>query len=356
MRPTRRTLLAALLLAAGLAQAAEAADSLRFSRLSVTDPGMNGIEAVSLLVPAGWRAEGGIQWFPEFSVQANLLLTVSDPKTGAAVEFLPVQNFTYLTHMVVPMPRGANYLGNILWEPVPDAAPFVQRFYLPGALRHLQGGRLAGSAELPGVAQAVAQAYGGQSTVRAGRVRYEFSRDGRPWEEDVYVTLAFTPFPLGTLWGVHGAHSFRAPKGELDRLTPLLSTVVNTVRPTPQWYGGYRYVQQLFQNRMQQGIADAGNLSRRIAQNSEEIRQMFADSYRERQASQDRIARSWSEAIRGVETYRDPYAGSAVELPSGYRDVWVSRRGEYLLSNQAGFDPNAGDTTEWQRMEASGGR
>ncbi|MEW6490563.1 MAG: hypothetical protein AB1578_21955, partial [Thermodesulfobacteriota bacterium] len=176
MRPTRRTLLAALLLAAGLAQAAEAADSLRFSRLSVTDPGMNGIEAVSLLVPAGWKAEGGVQWFPEFSIQANLLMTVSDPATGAAVEFLPVQNFTYLTHMVVPMPRGTNYLGNILWEPVPDAAPFVQTFYLPGALRHLQGGRLAGSAELPGVAQAVAQAYGGQSTVRAGRVRYEFSR------------------------------------------------------------------------------------------------------------------------------------------------------------------------------------
>jgi hypothetical protein len=317
---------------------------------------MNGIEAVSLLVPSGWKAEGGIQWFPDFNVQANLLLTVSDPATGAAVEFLPVQNFTYLTHMVVPMPRGANYLGNILWEPVPDAAQFVQTFYLPGALRHLQGGRQVGGEELPGVARAVAPSYGGQSTVRAGRVRYEYSRDGRPWEEDVYVTLAFTPFPLGTLWAVHGAHAFRAPKGQLDRLTPLLSTVVNTVRPTPEWYGGYRYVQQLFQNRMQQGIAAAGDLSRHIAQNSEEIRRMFADSYRERQASQDRIARSWSEAIRGVETYRDPYAGSAVELPSGYRDVWVSRRGEYLLSNQAGFDPNVGDNTEWQRMESSAGR
>lgn len=356
MDSKRRALLTAVLLSAGLVQAAEPAGSLRFSRLSVTDPGMNGIEAVSMLVPAGWRAQGGIQWFPEFSVQANLLLTVSDPATGAAVEFLPVQNFTYLTHMLVPMPRGANYLGNILWEPVPDIAQFVQTFYLTGALRHLQGGRQTGAAELPGIAQAVAQGYGGQSTVRAGRVRYEFSRDGRPWEEDVYVTLAFTPFQLGTLWGVHGAHSFRAPKGEFDRLTPVLSTVVNTVRPTSEWYGGYRYVQQLFQNRMQQGIADAGNLSRQIAQNSEEIRQMFADSYRERQASQDRIARSWSEAIRGVETYRDPYAGSAVELPSGYRDVWVSRRGEYLLSNQAGLDPNVGDNTEWRRMEVSGGR
>lgn len=104
-----------------------------------------------------------------------------------------MQNFTYLTYMVVPMPRGANYLGNILWEPVPDIAQFVQTFYLPGALRHLQGGRQVDAEDLPGVARAVAGAYGGESTVRAGRVRYEFSRDGRPWEEDVYVTLAFTP-------------------------------------------------------------------------------------------------------------------------------------------------------------------
>lgn len=131
---------------------------------------------------------------------------------------------------------------------------------------------------------------------------------------------------------------------------------MNTARPTPEWYGGYLYVQQLFQNRMQQGIADAGALSRRIAQNSEEIRQMFDASYRERQASQDRIARSWSQAIRGAETYRNPYEHREVEFPSGYRDVWVSRRGDYILSNQAGFDPNAGDTTEWRRMETSAGR
>lgn len=89
MSRTRTALCAVFLFGALAAQAAGPTERVKFVRLGVTDPGMNGIEAVSMLVPAGWKAEGGIQWLPDFSVQANLLLTVSDPRTGAAVEFCP---------------------------------------------------------------------------------------------------------------------------------------------------------------------------------------------------------------------------------------------------------------------------
>jgi hypothetical protein len=65
--------------------------ALRFTRLSVKDPGINNIEAISFLIPAGWKAEGGVQWFPDYSILANLLMRISDPQTGATIEFLPVQ-------------------------------------------------------------------------------------------------------------------------------------------------------------------------------------------------------------------------------------------------------------------------
>ncbi|MFU8858630.1 MAG: hypothetical protein ACNA8S_16700, partial [Deferrisomatales bacterium] len=45
-----------------------------------------------------------------------------------------------------------------------------------------------------------------------------------------------------------------------------------------------------------------------------------------------------------------------MELPGGYRDARVNRRGECRLSNQAGFDPNVGDTGEWRRTEVSPAR
>jgi len=327
--------------------------AMRFTRLSVNDPGINNIEAVSFLIPAGWRAEGGVQWFPDFSVQANLLMKITDPQAGAAVEFLPVQNFTWLTQMVVPMTPGTNYMGNILWQPILDLAQFVQTFYIPNPLRHLQNARMIAKEDLPKVAAQVAQMHGGQSSAKSGRVRYEYQAASQAWEEDIYVNLVYTPMQIGTLWSVTSAHSFRAPKGSLDGFTPVMNTVVNSLRLSPEWYGGYMYVQKLFLDRMRQGIRSARALSETITRNSEEIRQMFSDSYRQRSESQDRISRSFSEYIRGVETYRNPYEDRPVQLPSGYANAWVNRSGEYILSPQAGFDPNIGSNIEWRRLEKS---
>jgi hypothetical protein len=154
-------------------------ESLRFTRLSVRDPGINNIEAVSLLIPSGWKAEGGVQWFPDYSILANLLLRISDPQTGAAIEFLPVQNFTWLTQMVVPMQPGTNYLGNVLWQPITDVSQFIQIFYMPQTLRHLQGVRVVARDELPKLAAEVARSFGGQSTVTSARIRYEYPLAGR---------------------------------------------------------------------------------------------------------------------------------------------------------------------------------
>ena len=334
-----------------LATSTASGPGLRFTRLSVKDPGINNIEAVSFLIPAGWKAEGGVQWFPDFSVLANLLMKVTDSQTGATIEFLPIQNFTWLTQMVVPMNPGTNYLGNMLYQPVTDLAQFVQLFYLPGALRQLQGARIVSAEDLPKVAAQVVQTHGGQCTAKSGRIRYEYQAGGQLWEEDVYVTLVYTPTQMGMFWSVTSAYAFRAPKGQLDRLTPIMNTTVSTLRMSPDWYGGYMYVQKLFFDRMNQGIRNARAISETITRNSEEIRRMFDDSYRQRSQSQDRISRSFSEYIRGVETYRNPYEDRPIQLPSGYANAWVNRSGEYILSPQAGFDPNVGSNTEWRRLE-----
>jgi hypothetical protein len=111
------------------------------------------------------------------------------------------------------------------------------------------------------------------------------------------------------------------------------------------------YVRKLFMDRMAQGIRNAGRISDTITRNTAEIGKMYEDSYRKANESQDRISRNYSEYIRGVETYRNPYEDRPIQLPSGYDGVWVNRSGEYLLSNQPGFNPNAGSTTEWRRME-----
>jgi len=334
-----------------LAAAPAAETSMKFTKLSVKDPGINNIEAVSFLIPAGWNVEGGVQWFPDYSILANLLMRISDPQSGAAIEFLPIQNFTYIEQPVMPMQRGQNYMGNIVWEPVKDVPTFVQTFYAPTVLKHLQGARAVDRQRLDKVAAEVERSYGGKSQVVAEKVRYQFDANGRPWEEDVYVTLVFTPWQMGTMWSVSSAYSFRAPQGMLDRMTPLMSTSISTMRLSLDWYAGYRQVQDLFSKRMYQDIKNAAELSKTITRNAEYTRQLYADAYKERQASQDRISESFGEYIRGVDTYKNPFEDRPVQLPAGYNDAWVNAKGEYLLSNEAGYNPNVGDTTEWRRMD-----
>jgi hypothetical protein len=55
-------------------------------------------------------------------------------------------------------------------------------------------------------------------------------------------------------------------------------------------------------------------------------------------------------AFRGVDTFSQPFESRPIELPSGFPDAWVNSSGEYVLSNDAGFDPNLGSTLEWRRM------
>ena len=52
---------------------------------------------------------------------------------------------------------------------------------------------------------------------------------------------------------------------------------------------------------------------------------------------------------QGVERYSD--GQSQVSLPSGYSGAWVNDKGEYLLSNTQGFDPNTQMNGAWKALQ-----
>ena len=78
---------------------------------------------------------------------------------------------------------------------------------------------------------------------------------------------------------------------------------------------------------------------------------MIMETYENRQAVYDRISTNFSQAIRGVDEYYDPIAEQPVELPLGYDRAWTNHLGEYILSDDYSFDPNAGSNLNWQQMQ-----
>ncbi len=349
-------LLAFLLLAPLSAPLESQAGALRFRSVSITDPLMNNAEAFRLLVPADWRVTGGIDWHPELATLAFTRLLLTDPRSPTALEVFPSIPYTWNERGLLGVTPGGLYLGMYAVPPV-DVDRFVRDMLLP-SVRGTMRPRIIGRQTLPAIARQLAiqlQEPGTVKQTEAVRTRIAYQDGGQAIEEDIYCLMVYsrTPAVPGlTLWGADRVFGFRAAAGQLARQAPVLHAIASSVRVNPRWFVRYLQAREAWVAGRMEGIRQAGELSRYLSRTSAEISDMQRQAWEDRQAAEDRTHHRFSEYIRGVGTYHDPYQGRDVELPTGYNDVWVSRAGEYLLANDPNLNPNVSTGGTWERMSA----
>jgi hypothetical protein len=333
-----------------------AGGELRFGQFKLFDPMVDN-DALRILVPHGWRSSGGISWRHNSSNLAVCNLSFSDPSGQFAFSYYPCDALCYGDNLALyGFGPGSNYLGNEVCPPIPRVADYVANFVLPRYRGADFRFRVAGVEELPAVAESVGQAIaepGMQKQVSAARVRIEYERGGRMFEEDIYCTLTFASgatLPGFLQWGPERLYSFTAPKGELDARTPMFQAMASSMSIDVGWFNKYRQVQALWAQRVQNSIRDAGMLSRYIAQINDEITQINCEAWENQQRVMDRVNRQFVNYIRGVEEYTSPYSNYTVQLPSGYQHVWANRFNEYYLSNSASFSPNQHSNQQWVEL------
>jgi hypothetical protein len=56
--------------------------------------------------------------------------------------------------------------------------------------------------------------------------------------------------------------------------------------------------------------------------------------------------------IRGVQTFRDPATGKTQELSNLYDHAWQNRSNDYIMSNDASFNPNEHISGNWSELQA----
>jgi TPR repeat protein len=325
---------------------------LRLRRVVVRDPMIHDCEALHMLVPAHWTFEGRIEWLLNDSVLANPLWRAADPSAGVEMRSLPFRQFTWTDGSFLP--EGANHLGMTVLRPIRDPAEFVQRFWAGGdsALAHLAGHAPQSVRELPALAAQAVREWGAPAEARGFRLRYLHQADGREWEEDVIFALLYSGRDPVTWLVTHG-HVIRGPRGSLDRSSPLTSAIYASGSYTSEWKAGWRVCYQLFLKRAEQVIFDARKLAATLEANRQHQQELAREIERDRESSMSARHRALSEALGGIETYANPYAGHNVELPQGYREVWVNQTGEYVLSERPGYDPGIGDHRlegNWKKM------
>jgi hypothetical protein len=284
---------------------------------------------------------------PLFSIQANLLIQVADPSTGASVFTLPLQQFAWPMQPTM-LPMGSNYLGSVLLPPPRDAVEFIRSFYLPDVLQHLRSARIVQVEDLPKYAAEVSRNLG--RAARVTRLRHAYEWGGRAWEEDVHITVVYGPPSVAPMWWGHG-YALRAPAGELDRMRPMLSVPIQSLRYSLDWEATLEYVRHLFRQNAAGQVAATGRLGELLRQHREELRQMHQQVWEERQVTQDRQNFIFRETLGGIETYKNPFDSRTVELPAGYRHQWVNPKGQVILSNNPLYDPRQGSTEDWRSMD-----
>jgi hypothetical protein len=348
-------LLAALMASCSVAASATAADpTLRLRTLRVNDPMSNGIEAFRMLAPVGWVRRGGVVWDLRYASVASVVMQLRNPRAPEALETFQLIPQIWQEAGILGFPEGSIYLGMVVRRPL-SAIAMVEGLVVP-AFRGGFAPRVTARVAMPHVARALAA--GGQGPVTttqydAGRVRIAYTANGRAMEEDFYAVSFYSQAPSlpgATMWGPQFLYSFKAPRGQLDGRARLLQTMVSSVRLSLKWYAGYARVFDMWVNGQMQAIRAAGALSKTIAAASDSISRATSEAWENQQRAYDRVYDQVSEQIRGVETYDNPFEGRDVQLPSDYRYAWASASGEYVLSDQAGFNPNVGSTTEWRQL------
>ncbi|MBM3834827.1 MAG: hypothetical protein FJ403_16445 [Verrucomicrobia bacterium] len=330
--------------------------TLYFVKQSIKDhDNMIGGEAFRMIVPAGWKVEGGVRWRLHPALPAYLGLRVTNPNGSEALEILPTLPFVWKEGGIPSFPAGSTYMGNEVREPVEEPVDFIKRVIVSRFRAVLSQARVIKSTDLPEVAEAIAansQEPGFQKTVKAARVRFEYAHQGKAMHEDVYCVLlaAHASAINTTFWGTERSYSFRAEKGKLDDQSKLLQTVITSLRPNIQWFNRYMQLAPILTQNHEQ-TRQVEELSRYIVRTTDEINDIRRQAYENAQAAHERISAKFGHYIQGIDEYHNPFQNRRVELPSDYREVWANAAGEYILSDDVKFTPNIGSTSNWQRLE-----
>jgi DNA-directed RNA polymerase subunit RPC12/RpoP len=336
---------------------------MRLKPFRMGDPQGTGLECFRMLVPVGWQMRGGVTWdLQNVGMPATVGFHLWNPYGIEAFEILPNMNFSGGGRMDRWITGGKKF-GAEVRDPM-DAQSAMKVLVIPryrGDKESLHVVRIEHFPELAEAVDAGAKDGMGMRQGDGARARITYVLGEHPIEEEIFAVVEVWRVPMQTMfggenvfWFVDYMLAFRAGQGKLEAHSDLFQVMVRSLKVNPNWKAAYEQViTQLAQAQIRH-IRHVGQIGSMYAQMGAQVRQENMDSWYGRQDVSDRLSHDWSEVLRGVETYYDPYKGYEVEFPSRYDHAWVNSRGEYIITDDINFNPNidTDSTLNWEQMVA----
>lgn len=316
--------------------------------------------AVTLLVPAGWNATGGVVWQNAPATcgknPTRFEWRAVSPDGSSVVEILPEETWSGNN---LNLPTMTQACPNVTISNVKDYLNWYVSRIRPGArvLDYRDRPDLTTSLAHfnrndPGVAGEL------RSWVQGGEILLGGAVNGREFRETIAVVVLFM---LNRMSGVMPgeirefltlsampAFAVRAPRGQLD--FKFCEAIRRSIKSDPQWSALMAEHHRKMSGIAAQGAADRHAIRMKTAQ---EIADINRQGYENTQASQDRSAARFSQTMREVETYVDPGSQQRVELPNNYDHVWRLNDDSYILTNDANFQPGRDLGVDGRQLEVA---
>lgn len=321
----------------------------KYKMLKCIDQQGFGIEVFRMLVPQGWQGEGGVLWNGmNPAMPATISYTAFAPDQWTQFEIFPIQ--TSIGMPPASVLEALEMITHQLFRNQVNNLRVMDKQILPELGKDREKEQ---AANLPPNVSGHAE---------AGMIEIEYEFNGQTLSEKIFGTMeTYTSTVFGiygpqalTHWRITDFYSFKSKKEVFSQYEQTFQLIFKSFKLNPVWKASFESLaQQLAMNQIQMSQADIARRCRAISQTLSEIGDMSMESYRQTSMSQDRIAENFSNNILNIDKYYDSTANSAVELPSGYNDVWANGLGEYILTDDSNFNPNVTESGNWTRIERS---
>jgi hypothetical protein len=336
------------------ASAPAAASTARLRRFAVVDEQGTHSEAYRMLVPSSWKAEGKIQWDIERkSSPTSLGVRARNPDASEAFDVFPQQLFMW-SPVLAQVGVGKRYLGCEIAQPLDSPIAALRQIVLPRYRSDLHDVRVTGAEELPKLSQAALPLYekpGVPAVVRAGRLHLEYSDQGVAMREELTCLFMTSTGPSGTIWGVDGITSFRAPAAVFEARLPLFRAMLFSLEPAPEWFEDVARATRILAEGVKHDQAEVLKRVETERQKNDAIRASIRQDFDARQRAMTRVRENFdSKAGRGVERRVNPFDGIVEDVPNEYPRAWVNGLGEHVFAADPNFDPKVGSNEDWRPM------
>ena len=373
------------------ATAAAKRGTIRLKRHTFNDKGWGGRPSHTMLVPDGWQVKGGAFWAPPayFQVMPSQEIEVTSPQ-GHSLRIEPALTAKDITPpgqygMARPKEGMSDQGYPIIYMPLglPEWKTWMQDKVIPGTYENARNIRVQEAQIMPELTAIMEKQYeplrrmlmansamdasmGQRTTVDCWVLGFSstYEIDGQQLEElrlmAVYaMTMDSELMGRAILWTQDRSFSFRAPVGELQQTMPLFSTLANSLQMTQPWMNMKADLfAKIMKGSRETALANLRATQKRsaiLSKTYSDVSDIMHEGYRSRSASNDAGHASFVRSIHEVDLYSTPGSGTAVELPSGYNHVYSNGNDEYLLTNDALFDPNVDlGTGSWTTMQTNG--